>query len=116
MVGRGGIFCNDDGVWILGFSRHIGITSSFMAELWAIRDGLLLCVERNFQAVVIELDAKAVCDVLCNPTQTNTIISPIVDVCRQLAERTPQVRFKHCYKEANKCADGLAKMGRTAIN
>lgn len=82
LAGGGGIFCNDDGVWILGFSRHICITSSFMAELWAIQDGLVLCVERNFHVVEIELDANAVCDVLCNPTQTNTIISPIVDDCR----------------------------------
>ena len=53
-----------------------------MAELWAIRDGLAQCVERNFQAIKIELDAKTVCDVLSNPTQTNIIISPIVDDCR----------------------------------
>ena len=33
LAGGGCIFRNDDGGWILGFSRHIGITSSFMAEL-----------------------------------------------------------------------------------
>lgn len=82
-----------------------------MAELWVVQDGLLLCVERNFQAVEIELDAKAICDVLCNPKQTKMIILPIVDDCRQLLTRIPQVRFKHCYREANRCADGLARMG-----
>ena len=47
------------------------------------------CAKRNFQAVEIKLDAKIVCDVLSNPTQTNMIISPIVDDYMQLAERTP---------------------------
>lgn len=82
-----------------------------MDELWAVRDGLLLCVERNFQALEIELDAKAVCDVLCNPIQTKIIILPIVDDCRQLVTRIPQVRFKHYFREANRCIDGLARMG-----
>ncbi|KAF3956414.1 hypothetical protein CMV_018453 [Castanea mollissima] len=111
LAGGGGVFRNEEGEWILGYSRHIGITSGFMAELWAIQDGLLLCVERNFQAVEIEMDAKVVCDVLCTPTQSNLIISPIVDDCRQLASRVPQIRFKYCFREANRCVDGLARMG-----
>ncbi|XP_075634762.1 uncharacterized protein LOC142607222 [Castanea sativa] len=30
---------------------------------------------------------------------------------RQPAKRIPQVRFKHCYREANRCDDKLARMG-----
>lgn len=62
----GGIVYNNDGAWVLGFSRHIGITSNFMAELWALQDGLILCIERNFHAAEIEMDAKALIDVLTN--------------------------------------------------
>ena len=46
LAGGGGVFRNDDGGWILGFSKHIGITSTFMAKLWAIWDGLALCKEK----------------------------------------------------------------------
>ena len=81
-VGGGGLICDEEGNWVLGFSRQIGITSSFIAETWALKDGLMLCVERNFTAVVIEMDAKAIIEVLNNPNNTNLIISSIVDDCR----------------------------------
>jgi len=31
--------------------------------------------------------------------------------CRQLATQIPQVRFMHVYREANRVADHLAKLG-----
>ena len=96
IAGGGGILRDETGAWLLGFSRIIGITSSFMAELWAVRDGLSLCILRNSQVVEIEMD---------------TIISSIVDDCKLLITRIPQVQFKHCYREANRCVDGLARVG-----
>ncbi|XP_030964717.1 uncharacterized protein LOC115985976 [Quercus lobata] len=89
----------------------IGITSSFIAELWALRDGLMLCVDRNFPAVVVEMDAKVIIEVLNNPNNTNLIISSIVDDCRKLASRIPRIQFEHCYRETNRSADMLARMG-----
>ena len=34
-----------------------------------------------------------------------------MDDCRQLATQIPQVRFRHVYREANRCVDHLAKLG-----
>ena len=34
------------------------------AELWALRDGIRLCIALNLQAVIFELDAKLVVDLL----------------------------------------------------
>lgn len=31
--------------------------------------------------------------------------------CRTLASRIPQVKLTHCYLEANKCVDALARKG-----
>ena len=45
-----------------GFARAIGTTISAVAELWALRDGLNMCIELNLPAVIIELDAKLVVD------------------------------------------------------
>ena len=64
-----------------------------MAELWVVRDGLTLCLDRNFPDVIIELDAKAIIDVISNPNQPNSIISSIVNDCRHLASKIPQTRF-----------------------
>ena len=71
----------------------------------------MLCVERIFTAVVIEMDAKAIIEVLNNPNNTNLIISSIVDDCRQLASLVPQIHFDHCYRETNRSANMLARMG-----
>ena len=73
------------GNWMVGFSRKIGVTSSFEVELWALRDGLSICVERSSPAIEVELDAKAIIDILVQPIQSNSLVSPLLDDCRQLA-------------------------------
>ena len=71
------MFRDEEGNWILGFSCCIGITSSYMAELWAVRDGLSICVDRNFHAVIIEMDALAIIEAITNPSQPNAVLSAI---------------------------------------
>ena len=95
----------------MSFSRNIGTASSLMAELWAIRDGLMLCVGKNMAMVEIELDAKAVVDMLRNPQYSNRSFSSLLEDCRKLIYEIPQVRIKHCYREANGCADFMARKG-----
>ena len=96
---------------VVGFSRKIGITSSFMAEMWALRDGLLICVNHNYVAVEVEVDAKAVIDVLANPGQSNNFILSVLNNCRHLASQIPWIRFSHCYREANRCANFMTQQG-----
>ena len=38
-------------------------------------------------------------------------MSSILDDCRALITRLRQIFFKHCYREANRCADKLARLG-----
>ena len=81
-AGYGGLIRDDQGNWIGGFSRHIGNTDSFLAKIWALRDGLQLCHHMNLQSVIVELDASTVIDALNNPVYTNTILSPLFDDCK----------------------------------
>ena len=110
-VGCGGVVRDDCGNWLAGCTRHIGATDSFAAELWGLRDGLSLCRSLNITCLVVELDAQTVVDVLRNYSYDNRIISPIMDDCRQLVLCFQQIQIKHCYRQANRCADLLAKMG-----
>lgn len=73
----------------------------------------MLCVNRNLEAVEVELDARAVIDVISNLNNSNLSIPSLVDDCRLLASQIPQIHFKHCYREANRRADRLARMGGT---
>ena len=59
LTGGGGVIRDWTDRWIVGFSRKIGIATSLIAELWAIQDGLMLCVDRNLVMVEIDLDAKS---------------------------------------------------------
>ena len=109
LAGCGGLVRSVDGQWVVGFSKRIGATSSFAVEWWGLREGLQLCCNLNISCLEIEMDAKAIVNVVRNPDYVNNIISPILDDCRQLLSRFHQVRFNHCFHKANQCADGLAK-------
>ena len=71
----------------------------------------MLCCNMNIPCLIVELDAKAIVDVFKNPDYENHVISPILDDCRQLAAIFQQIQFNHCYRQANRCADMLARMG-----
>ena len=107
----GGIIRNEQGQWITGFARRIGAANSLTAELWGLRDGLQLCCYRNFDSIEVKIDAKGVLDAFLNPNHANSIVSPILDDCRTLISRFRQISFKHCYREVNRCANKLARLG-----
>ena len=113
LAGCGGIVRDERGQWVNGFSKRIGLTNSFEAELWGLREGLLLCCNLNISHLEIELDAKAVVEVLGSLSYVNNVISPILDDCRLLVSRFQQIWIKYCFREVNRCADSLAKLSLT---
>ena len=50
-----------------GFTKSIGLTSSFVAELWGLRDELMICCNLNISSLAVELDAKVIVDILNKP-------------------------------------------------
>ena len=82
-----------------------------MAELWGLRDSLILCCNLHLPSLIVELDAKAIVDAFLNLNYENNVMSPILDDCRQLVTQFHWIRLKHCYHEANRCADALARRG-----
>ena len=110
VAGCGGVVRDEEGSWIVGFTRRNGVTTSFEAELWGLRDGLMLCSNLDISSLVVEIDAKAIVDALQNADYANNAISPILDDCRLLMTRFSRLQVNHCYREANKVADSLARM------
>ena len=94
----------------MGFTRSIGMTNNFAAELWGLREGLLLCSNLNINALEVELDAKSIVDALGNSSYVNNVISPLLDDCKLLISCIPQFCIKHCFRQANRCADSLARL------
>ena len=110
MAREGGVIRDEEGNWVVGFAKRIGSVSSFLAKLWALWDELLLCLKSHIKAMIIEMDAKAIVDAFSHQNNSNSIISSLMDDCKQLVTQIPQPRFRHVYREANRCVDFLAKL------
>ena len=111
LVGGRGVIRDEEGNWVIGYTRRIRSANSFIAELWALRDGLFLCLQAHIQVMIIEMDAKAIVDAFSHQKNSKSIISSLMDDCRQLVSQIPQSRFRHVYREVNRCADCMAKLG-----
>ena len=116
LAGGGGVLRDNRGNWVLGYSRKIERTTSSLAEWWALRDGLHLCLSKNHLDVVVELDLEIIVDALTTTQQLDQPVSLLMGDCRSMATRFNHIQFKHCYRERNKCANGLARKGVTQID
>ena len=110
-AGGGGIIKNAEGEWIKGYVRAIGNTTNVAAELWALRDGIQLCLELNLPVMIIKLDAMLVVELIRNASHNPNGNNNIVVDCREGMSRILRVQIQHCYRGANKCADALARRG-----
>ncbi|KAK9991108.1 hypothetical protein SO802_026093 [Lithocarpus litseifolius] len=110
-AGGGGLIRDSSGNWVKGFSRSIGIGTSILAEFWALRDGLSLAVHLGIQNLEVELDARVVVDLISSNSHSNAAYTSLLVDCRLLLNRIPLARVNHVFREANHCADALAKNG-----
>ncbi|XP_050259134.1 uncharacterized protein LOC126704150 [Quercus robur] len=94
----------------VSFTAWLVVGECFASELWGLREGLKLCCSLNIRCLEIEMDAKSIVEVLQNADYVNNAFSPIIDECRQLITQFHHVCIKHCFQQANQCADGLARM------
>lgn len=60
----GGLIRDESESWIIRFVVHIGICSSFIAELWEILMGLKVAWDRGFRKVIIESDPASIISML----------------------------------------------------
>ena len=94
-----------------GFSRAIGYTTSVQVELRAFKDGLMLATELGILKLEVEIDSLVAVELIKSITIPNVFLSSIVADCRYLMESFEHSSLKHIYREANGCADLLAKAG-----
>jgi ribonuclease HI len=111
IAGGGGLIRDSDGSWVGGFARAIGYTTSVQAELRALKDGLLLAIDLGITCLAIEMDSLVAVEFLNFKTTPNVFLSAIVDDCRCLLEKFDRFTLHHIFREANGCADALAKAG-----
>ena len=111
LSGCGRLLRDCSGQWVVGFAKSISVSSSIAVELWALREGLGLCLENGISVVEIELDSSTAISLVSNNVVSNGDLSGLVDDCREMLLRLPRFKLSHCFREANFCADALAKLG-----
>ena len=70
-----------------------------------------MCIALKIPAIIIELDAKLVVDLLQKEDRNQNGLDAILGGCKAGLKDIPMVKIQHCYKEENKCADALARSG-----
>jgi hypothetical protein len=59
-AGCGGVLRNDNGYWIEGFAKALGDTTTYMAELWGIYEGLKLAQRRGVTRLELRTDSQVI--------------------------------------------------------
>ena len=94
-----------------GFARSISFTTSIIVEFWALRDGLLQDVQIGVQNPLIELDTKVVAELVQSHSPSNAFYSSLLADCSSLLGRFQHYKVQHTFREVNRVADALAKLG-----
>jgi hypothetical protein len=89
----------------------MGSCFSLLAELWALKDRLLLANNLGFSTIFIKVDAEMAVLLLKNHTTINLVIKLLLSDCRNLLLMFTNSMVKHVFREANQYADALANLG-----
>ena len=72
-----------------------------------------LAWEAGFRTIEVETDSQCVVRLLSNNTPKNHPLFSIIDACKLLIMRDWNCSVNHIYREGNRVADALAKIGQS---
>lgn len=110
VTGSGGILRSETGEWITGFSSCEGAGNPLLAELLAIKHGLNLAWEGGFRNIICETDSQEAVQ-LIHATSPHAlhVFADTMEQILDLMQRSWLVEMHHVFREANACADFLAR-------
>ena len=79
------------------------------------QDGLIFAKDENIPNLIVELDALAVVHFM-KKSNNNFSLEPFLIDCRLLLNTFPGLQVVHAYREANWCADTLARLGSSNVD
>ena len=72
-----------------------------MAELWALKDGLMLTSQLRISDICVELDVEFIVLLLTNYLINNLMLEPLLDDCKTLLKKFHSLTLLHIFREAN---------------
>ena len=113
LASAGGLIRDSASGWVTGFVLNIGVTNSLMAELWGVREGLLLARSLGLHDVVVELDALIIVQFLKSSVDLSHPCSALLEDVAALVREGWVREVRHIFREGNQCADFLANMAQS---
>ncbi|KAF7844526.1 putative Polynucleotidyl transferase [Senna tora] len=111
VAGCGGLFRNDNGKWLHGFTCNLGFASAHSAEMWGIYFALKIAWERGHKKVILECDSRNVV-AQCTDRMAGLLNPhPTLSCIKKLMSKEWEVNIKLIPRTINTCADRLAKEG-----
>ena len=111
--GQGSLGCvarDSSGKFIAASCKVISFAAdAFMAEAYAMREGLSLAQHLGVNNFIIQSDNLQAIETMIDGGFSSTSSSAIFDDCRVLCLGFRNFTFKHCYREANEVAHELAR-------
>lgn len=106
--GCGGLFRDTGGRWLKGYIRKIGVCDALHAEMWGMYLGLEMAWREHIPQLIVESDSKILIDMVTENCKFSGSVPILVQRIRKLLVLDWQVRFRHTWREGNRCADWLA--------
>lgn len=108
MAGAGGLFRDSNGHWLGVFQVFLGVCSNLVAELSALKFGLMIAWNKGFRRLICEVDAMVVLLLIKSVDVNFHFLFWLIQDVRLLLNRSWSVLLEHTLQEGNFCADFLA--------
>ncbi|GLT77217.1 hypothetical protein SLA2020_488250 [Shorea laevis] len=100
-----------NGCWVHGFAVNVGLTTSFLAELWGCREGLKLANSLGIQQLVFEMDSLLAIQLIQNQQVSARPTSGLLTNIFVLIDSFSNCLVQHTLREGNSAAAFMASMG-----
>ncbi|XP_071920627.1 uncharacterized protein [Coffea arabica] len=110
----GGLLRDSQGKLIFAFYKEFGEQDVLSAESLALLFGLNLCLQRGLRPSVVEVDSKALVQLVVSGAIAKWPLCNILRKIRSLLEGF-SATVSHIFREANSSADRLAAVGASGI-
>lgn len=99
------IIQNEDGNWIIGFSKYLGCCSAFKTEAWGVLEGLQLARDFGFKKVELKSDSHTLVQTVIQRRILSADLEGIYNAICSLLGRDWDISVKHKWRQGNSFVD-----------
>ncbi|KAI4313582.1 hypothetical protein L6164_026547 [Bauhinia variegata] len=110
-TGCGGVYRDEQGNWLYGFSKKLVYSDLTTAEIEAIYTGLKVAWERGYKKIILESDSTAAVDLVNKGVSSgHSLAEPVNQAREYLNKDWKEIKIVYLPRDYNKVADKLAAL------